>query len=549
MKNKKELNISTIFLKYSKGIKKYFFIGILFAFINQICTLFIPLISRFIIDKVIVMGFFNYFKITSIIGIGVLLLMVSSQIIANFFLAKFNLQIGKKFKFSFFKKMQFASFEFYKNTDKGAISYRILNDTEKITGYLIQLMAAIPMFFLLIISGTILLNLNRVLSMIIFVLLITQSLTVVFFKKPIENSLYLVKETSQNLNSFLVNHFSKIELIRSFANEKHEQELFDKCQTEQINTSLKNFILHKVYSAVSVFFNNIWTFAILWYGGIQIMEDQMTFGTLTTFLLMSNLMSAPLTVIINQIISYQDVKASLKRINEYYNEKKYIEFNQSSEKDYDFDKKISFKNVDFAYQDDKLILDKVSFSILPKKINVILGPNGVGKSTIVKLLIKFYNLKSGDIHIGEKSYKNIDIHLLRKNIQLVLQDFYVFKGTILENITYGVEGVSKKDVLRVVKQLKMNFINMLPNRLDTYIGENGLNLSTGEAQRIAIARALLKDPKVLILDESTAFLDKETESILKELLQKLKKKITVIIISHRSSTIDFADNKILIEKD
>ncbi|MEW6482768.1 MAG: ATP-binding cassette domain-containing protein [bacterium] len=198
------------------------------------------------------------------------------------------------------------------------------------------------------------------------------------------------------------------------------------------------------------------------------------------------------------------------------------------------------KNCSFGYEKQK-ILNNINLEILPKQIFALVGKSGVGKTTLCKLLVRFYDPQEGEILLDGMNLKDISIFSLKKSVLLTLQNDYVFNGTIWENITYGVESVEEKKVLKAVEKSGLDFIDRFPQGYHTKIGVDGMNISGGEAQRIALARAFLLSPKVFILDEPTSFIDAKTEEKIKESLLKLKEESTIIIIAHRLSTVMIAD--------
>jgi ATP-binding cassette subfamily B protein len=262
---------------------------------------------------------------------------------------------------------------------------------------------------------------------------------------------------------------------------------------------------------------------------------------------MAGVLTPHVKVLMKLVLTYQDVRPSLHRVLEFQAVKSYL-IKEVDVKPYPVETgKIEFEKVAFAYSENKILMLPLSFVISPNKITAITGVSGSGKSTLAKLMIRLLSPKEGAILIDGQNIKTMTLKSLRENIHLTLQNNYIFDGTILENLTYRVKNKDKKEVLKAIKRSGIDFINELPNGLNTVVGENGLNISGGEAQKISFARALLKKPKVYIFDEITSSLDAESESIILKTISQLKQEATVIMICHKSSTLEIADEIISIE--
>jgi len=322
--------------------------------------------------------------------------------------------------------------------------------------------------------------------------------------------------------------------------EKKEENNFSNKLSELIKVALRNYMINQYSGTLTLVVNNFWILGILWYGGNQVVAGKMTLGTLMAFLLLSNILYKPINTIVNFFLSFQDIRASLKRILEYMTIKPEIIESPHATKFIPTEGRILIKNCSFTYNSKK-ILKNINIEIPPRSIFAIVGPTGAGKTTLCHLLVRFYDPQQGEIFLDNKNIRQISLSSLRTHILLTLQNDYVLTGTVWENITYGANDVDKKQVLLAVKKAGIDFIERLPYQYYTPIGVNGFNLSGGEAQKIALARAFLLSPKVFILDEPTSFIDAETEEKIKKSLLKLKENTTIILIAHRLSTIMIAD--------
>jgi ATP-binding cassette subfamily B protein len=291
--------------------------------------------------------------------------------------------------------------------------------------------------------------------------------------------------------------------------------------------------------------NNLWTFGILWYGGKLTLRGEITLGTLMGLLIITNMLYPRISSITGSILSFQEIGASMMRFLEYYNIPQAVAESREAKLAVVHKGDIRFENVSFAYDRGPKILDNVSFLIEAKKATAIIGSNGAGKSTICKLIARFFDPVEGRITIDGEDIKDFTLASLRSVIRYQPQNEFLLSGTILENITCGEKAASEEEVLEAVRKAKIaSFIEQLPDGLNTRIGEGGLQLSGGQAQRIALARIYYHKPPIVILDEPTAFIDAEGESLFNEIIRELKEQCTVIVVAHRQSTISMADNKI-----
>lgn len=526
--------------KYLRGGELYIIAGIILGVISQICTLSTPFLTRFLID--IIIGQKNYSLLLwfLLFCLFILIILFSTSLLANYLLIRVFRKGGLKLQMDLLKNLQRAPLEFFEQAQSGEISYRLLQDTSVIEDSWSSILVTLPLQIVLLLSGIIMALWQLELAIFVFIILIIQIFVIIRFREPLLRYSHLVKAKEQEVSGYSVEHFRKIQLIRSLSTEKKEQIKFHRKLHDLVKITVRAFMLTKLSGATVTVVNNLWAFGILWYGGAKVIAEKMTLGTLMAFLLLSNLLYQPISALINFVLSFHSIRASLERILEYFDVKPKI-FESPNAIEYVPEQgRITLKNVFFRY-DSRLVLSNINLDIPPNTIYALVGRSGVGKTTLCRLLVRFYDPEHGMILLDGKDIKDISIPSLRRAILLMLQNDYVFTGTIWENITYGLSSVSKEEVYKAAKDAGLDFIDILPYGLDTKIGEGGINLSAGEAQRIALARAFLIGPKILILDEPTSFIDSETEEKIKKSLIKLKEKCTIILIAHRLSTVKIAD--------
>jgi ATP-binding cassette subfamily B protein len=272
----------------------------------------------------------------------------------------------------------------------------------------------------------------------------------------------------------------------------------------------------------------------------------MSLGTLMAFLMFANMLYSPISTITNFFLSFQSVRVILSRVLEYLKIKPTVTEARDAIELIVEQGKVTLDNVTFSYGTVP-VLRGATMELMPNSITALIGASGAGKTTLAKLITRFYDPAEGAIFIDGIDIRRLRIASLRKQVLLMLQNSYVFSGTILENVTYGSATFSAEEVAHALSEAGVDFLSKCPKGLDTPIGEGGVTLSGGEAQRIALARAFLLSPRVLILDEPTSSVDGETEEKIRQTLMTLKQHTTIMIIAHRLSTVRVADRIAVLE--
>ena len=367
------------------------------------------------------------------------------------------------------------------------------------------------------------------------------------FTKTIASRYTRIRNAIETLNANLSNSLSGVLTVKSFNREEKE---FNRILTSSTEVKSANYHAIKLSAAfipiirIAILFGFTATLLI---GGFMALDGEINVAMYSVLLFITQRLLWPLTELGDTFDLYQRAMASFKRINALKNTQPDIQ-NGSIEAG-SVEKFISLENVNFSYVENFPVLNDVSINIKKGSTTAIVGSTGSGKSTLIKLLLRLYDVKDGKIKFDDIDIRDLNIHSLRKTIGLVSQDIFLFEGTVFENIAYGNLEASNDDIWKAAKLSESDeFINLLPNKEDTIVGERGQKLSGGQRQRISIARAILKNPEILILDEATSAVDNETEAAIQRSLDTLKEGRTVIAIAHRLSTIRNADIIYVLEK-
>jgi ATP-binding cassette subfamily B protein len=535
---------------YLKGQTHAIILGFITALVFSLVGLVTPYITKFLIDIVFYEN--RPELLTSLLVIcGIVLVIMSlTGVFSDFVLIKSFEKAKLKMRHDLFSKLLNGPANFLSEQRSGEINYRIFSDSESIQSFFITLLINIPLSILFtIIIGAIMVKWHIKMAVFVFLILLLQIVIIVLFRKPLLTYAFLQKGKMQSLSGFTVERFRNIQLIRSLNTEEKElDELQDELNSLK-DINIKSFMLGKVSSLTVTLINNIWSFGILWYGGKLVLGGRISLGTLMAFLLISGMLYPRIASLTNSILSFQDVRASLHRFLEYYQVVPAV-IEDPNARELIIDKGVvTLNNIIFNYLPNRPVLKGVNAVFQYKNITAIVGRSGAGKSTLARLLIRMYDPLQGNVLVDGIDIKDVTLKSLRQNIGYIVQGEFTFGGTIYDNICYGANSFTEKQVISAIEKAGLyDFIKKLPNGFNTLIGEGGVQISGGEAQRIALARAFIKNYKILILDEPTSFIDPQTEQAINAAIQELKATTTIIIIAHRLSTVKMADNILVLDK-
>lgn len=552
-KNKSDKKSNVSIIKAFKTIiwpkRKLVFIGLILIVFSRLSSLVLPWKSKALLDDVIPNRDYNQlYNLLLIVGIAILVQAITSFLLtrilsvqAQYLISELRVQVQRK--------VLSLPISFFDNTKSGALVSRIMSDVEGVrnligTG-LVQLVggtitAVISMILLIKISP----------SMTFFVLVPVAIFGVVALKafkyiRPIFRNRAVI---NAEVNGRLIETLSGVRVIKAFTAEPQENEIFEKGVDKLFQNVKKSLTATALMTSSSTFLLGIASTGIMGIGGYKIMTGELTVGDFLSFTLLLGFMIAPIVQMSNIGSQLTEALAGLDRTEEL--------MNMTAEDD-DEERKIELENlkgeiifddISFAYEEGKEVLNNISFKVPPGSVTALVGSSGSGKSTIAGLSATFLNPKSGKITIDNQDLSKVKLASYRKHLGVVLQDEFLFEGTIRANIMFPRPNATEEELQNAVKAAYVNeFTDRFDDGLDTLIGERGVKLSGGQRQRLAIARAILANPKIIILDEATSNLDTESESLIQKSLSELIKDRTTIVIAHRLSTIKQADQILVIE--
>ncbi len=362
-----------------------------------------------------------------------------------------------------------------------------------------------------------------------------------FFKKRIRSTSKLAQQKMEEISGDVNEKLGGISIIQSYTREKAEEQHFLRENRAYLSYRMANIKHNALAAALVGFLTSIAPVLVVWYGAMQVIQQHLTVGELTAFYAYLGMFYQPLNRLTELNIQLANSEAAIERIFEFFNTSPEIIDRPEAREIKSVKGVIEFRNVSFGYEPGRMILKHIDLAVPAGSIVALVGRSGVGKSTFVKLISRFYDVTEGTITIDGSDIRDFRLRQLRRHIALVPQEPILFSGTIYENIMMGNADATKEEVEAAARSANaLDFIRQLSNGFETEIGEGGLRLSGGQKQRIALTRAFLKNAPILILDEATSSLDSESDSLIQEALQRLMQGRTTFIIAHRLSTIQSA---------
>ncbi len=448
-----------------------------------------------------------------------------------------------------FASLQRQSFAFYDKAQVGQLMSRTTTDVERINRFLDwQFLGFVNSLLMLGGAFLAMTSMNLELTLISFIIAPFIFLVVYRYGSLIRPITRTVRDKYGVLTSALWENLTGIRVVRAFAREEFEKEKFHKTNEEYLDLGITRVKIRSSYMPLINLLTGIGTIIILWYGGFLYMRGQLTIGGLTRFNIYLGMLLRPMWLLGMMWGGYQQMAAAGERVFEIVDATPEIKDKPEALELPAIHGQIKFNDVSFGYDKDRLTLKNLSLEAKPGETIALLGPTGSGKSTVIRLLPRFYDVTSGSIIVDGYDIRDIKLNSLRQQIGIVAQETFLFAMTVKENIAYGKPNATMDEIREAAKIAKAHdFIMALPKEYETMVGERGVTLSGGQQQRIAIARALLMNPKILILDDSTSSVDVDTEYEIQQALKALLKDRTTFVITQRVSTIRNADKIVVLE--
>ena len=534
---------------YLKKYKWLYGAGLLLLAIFSVLSLYVPQILGRLVDDVIMAENTDLLKPLLLSLIAATLFRTSLSYMHSYLQEKASQNVIHDIRTNTYERLNKQDFPFFDKNRTGDIMARMTGDMDAVRHLLAHVIPQLLKGIVtLIFAIWMMLEINVVFALCIFALSPVTCLITGKFAKVILPTLQESRHQFSRLNTAVQENVSGHRVVKAFANEDFEIHKFDKENEAFKEKNLNISKMWEKYLPPLDFMVNLVFFVILLVGGYFVSKASITVGELVIFQGLAHRFNMPMRMIGWLTSDFQRFNASSSKIQELMYAEPKIKNVGIRLNDLDIKGKVEFKDVSFAYIKN-VVLDNLNFVIEPGQTAAFIGATGSGKSTIMNLILRFYETDEGLILIDRINIKNIDLKTLRDKVSIAMQDIFLFTDTIKGNISYGVPDASFDDIVKVAQIAEADeFIQEFPEGYDTIIGERGVGLSGGQRQRIALARTLLKDPDILILDDTTSSLDIETEFKIQKALQKLNRKRTTLLITHRISSVMKADQIFVMDR-
>ena len=508
-----------------------------------------PLVIEKIVDNNLVAQtkfmFFEY----ALLLLVLLLMEVFSNYLFIYNAGVLGQSVVKDIRVKLFNHIQNFKLKYYDDSSVGILITRTVTDMERIADIFGQgLFLIISDLLKMLIVSSVMIYMNIELSLIVFLALPFILFATKVFQKYMKKAFEEVRNEVANLNSFVQERITGINIVKLFAREEVEYKNFKTINERHKKAWLKTVWYNSIFFPFAEIFSSLTLGLVVWYGGMSIvLENTSSIGELTAFIMMIPMLFRPLNQIANKFNTLLMGMVAAERVFKILDKNEKIK-DSGNKKTYTLKGKIHYKNVNFSYKKNINVLKSFNLNIKPGTVNAIVGPTGSGKSTIIKLLNRFYEIDSGEIMIDEIKIQEYSISSLRKNIGFISQDVHLFSDTILNNIVLYDKKITLENVKKAANDIQINdFIESLPGGYNYNVLERGVGLSTGQRQLISFLRVYIKNPQILVLDEATSSIDTESEILIQNAIKNITKNRTSIIIAHRLSTIYNADNIIVMK--
>lgn len=543
------------FVSYYKPHWKLFTADIIAATLMGAIDLIFPVASRKVLNEYLNTDNIHMLYIIAAIMIGFFILRFFFSYFIGYYGHIMGIRIESDMRRDLFHKLQLMDYQFYDKKKTGVLVTNLTTHLHDISEMSHHAPENLFIAGLMLIGSFIMLGLiNWQLTLIIFLFMLLLVLFSLYRRKKMLEKFAETRVVQGELAARVESSISGIRLTQAYNNREYEEARFENSNTQYKKARIKVFKELALFGTGNNFLINMANLATLVFGGLFVFKGHITIVDLTAFFLYINFLIQPINRLVNSMEQIQQGMSGFAQFYEVMKKEPVIVNPENGVVKDEFEGKIEFKNVVFDYEeeddDKKHLLNNFNLTIEPGKKIAIVGETGVGKSTLSKLIPRFYDVQDGEILVDGVNVKDYDIRSLRSAIGHVQQDVFIFYGTIKENILFGRPDASFEEVQEAAKKAQIHdFIVSLDDGYDTIVGERGVRLSGGQQQRVSIARLFLKNPKILLLDEATSSLDNITEKQIQKALDLLALNKTTIIIAHRLSTIKNADEIIVLGKD
>lgn len=539
------------FNKYVKKYWKPFCVSIMFLMFEALCDLALPTIMSKIVDQGVKTKDLNL-----VLSFGGIMLIVTAigAIAAtgrNIVSSNVSQKFGAELRYDLFKKVQSFSFDNINKFETASLMTRLTNDVTQVQNFthgMMRIFVKAPITGIGSIIMATMLNppmamiLLGIIPIIAFLIYMSIKIGYPFFSK--------VQRNLDKVNAVMREYLSGVRVVKAFNRFEYEMSRFEKANEDFTNVSIKATRIMAVFSPSITLTVNIGIVIVLWLGGDRVNRGSMQVGQVIAFINYMTQILFSLVMISHVFNMFVRAKASAERIGEVFDEQNSMKIKENAIDSANVKGRIDFEQVSFSYEGNagEPVLKDVSFTCMPGETIGIIGSTGSGKSSLISLIPRFYDVNSGNVKVDGVDVRDMDVKTLREKIAVVPQKTTLFTGSIMDNIKWGKEDASSDDIEKAAEVSQAHyFISKFPEGYNTLLGQGGVNLSGGQKQRVSIARALIRRPEILILDDSTSAVDVATESSIRHALKEYSKGLTCLIIAQRITSVMNADKIIVLD--
>jgi ATP-binding cassette subfamily B protein len=537
-------------LSYAVPYKKLIFAGVFLTLLAAFLQLAGPYLTKMAIDKYIAQKELSGLYFILVIYFFVLIFLFLTQYAQIYITQYFGQKLMYDIRSKIFRHIQSLSLSFFDKNPVGRLMTRVTSDVEALNQMFTQGIVSIfgDIFLLLGIIGA-LLYLDAQLALWVFMVIPLLFLVSIIFRLRVREAFRRIRKWVARINTYVQENITNMSIVQIFNRTDKNYQTFSDINYEHTKAHVKTVFYFALFYPVIEFIGAFAIALVIWRGGIYKLEGLTTFGALVAFIQYAQMFFRPISDLSEKYNILQQAMASSERIFKLLDSPVLIKNAEKSIKKENIEGKIVFNSVSFAYNEPEYVLEDITFDLSPGESVAIVGHTGAGKTTLINILGRQYDIQKGNILIDDISLKEWDLDTLRSQMAVVLQDVFLFSGTVADNIRLGNKHITDNTVHWAAQQVNAHeFIEKLPNTYDTLVKERGVTLSMGQKQLISFARALVINPRILILDEATSSVDTETELLIQKALMMLMQNRTSIIIAHRLSTIKHVDKIIVMHK-
>lgn len=508
-----------------------------------------PYLIQLSVDRYIANGMLEALIWITVIQLGILLVENLLRFWFMYLISWLGQTVVNDMRKKVFSKILFQDIAYYDRTPIGTLTTRSINDLEAVNEVFGEGVISIVADVLTIIAIIIvMIATDWQLALICLTTFPAIIIATYIFKESVNKSFQRVRNAVAQLNAFVQEHIVGMYIVQAFAAEKREGDKFNAINKEHRDANIKAIFAYSVFFPVVEIIATIAIALLVWWGAVRMMHFETSPGVIIAFVMYLNLLFRPLRMLADKFNVLQMGMVAAERVFTVLDSEEHLK-NNGTHQPNRVKGEVTFEEVHFGYKPDVPVLKGVSFNLQAGKTMAVVGHTGAGKTSIISLLNRLYEINSGSIKIDGTDIREYDVHNLRSHIGIVLQDVFLFSGSIYENITLRNKDISLEEVQRVTKMLGMHdHIMKLPGNYDFNVMERGNTLSQGQRQLLSFARALLYQPSILILDEATSSVDSESEQLIQQAIDTMTQGRTSIVIAHRLSTIRKADEIIVMDK-